>query len=214
MSLAQKLALLHTTPAPIPPGHSTPQFGFPTTTCCGDTPQPNTFTSSWSSFYTTHRLHFIASRCRGTNGTDPDLTTLISTTCERVIPRLLDPSRLNGGKGITPVVIHGDLWSGNASTGLLPGMTEAEDIVYDSSACYAHSEFELGVMRMFGGFGREFWEEYHALVPKTEPVGEWEDRVALYELYHHLNHYALFGGGYRSGAVRIMRDLIKKYGGE
>jgi protein-ribulosamine 3-kinase len=31
-------------------------------------------------------------------------------------------------------------------------------------------------------------------------------------LYHHLNHYAMFGGGYKSGAVSIMRALVKKYG--
>lgn len=30
--------------------------------------------------------------------------------------------------------------------------------------------------------------------------------------YHHLNHYAIFGGGYRGGAVRIMENLIAKYG--
>jgi hypothetical protein len=30
--------------------------------------------------------------------------------------------------------------------------------------------------------------------------------------YHHLNHYAIFGGGYRGGAVSIMKRLIKKYG--
>ena len=37
-------------------------------------------------------------------------------------------------------------------------------------------------MRMFGGFGAGFMKEYHALCPKTEPVGEYEDRVRLYEL--------------------------------
>jgi hypothetical protein len=30
--------------------------------------------------------------------------------------------------------------------------------------------------------------------------------------YHHLNHHAIFGAGYRSGAVSIMQRLIKKYG--
>ena len=93
-------------------------------------------------------------------------------------------------------------------------MSEAEDVVFDSSACYGHSEFELGIMKMFGGFGGSFLKEYHKLVPKTEPAEEYEDRVALYELYHHLNHHALFGGGYRSGAVSIMKNLIAKYGSD
>ena len=54
--------------------------------------------------------------------------------------------------------------------------------MFDPSACYAHSECELGIMRMFGGFGARFLKEYHELCPKTEPVAEYEDRVSLYEL--------------------------------
>lgn len=54
-------------------------------------------------------------------------------------------------------------------------------------------------------------KEYHLLVPKTEPVAEFEDRVKLYEAYHHLNHWAIFGGGYRSGAMGILTSLCKKY---
>lgn len=57
-----------------------------------------------------------------------------------------------------------------------------EEVVFDPSACYAHSEYELGIMRMFGGFGRGFFAEYHDLCPKTEPRVEYEDRVRLYEL--------------------------------
>jgi fructosamine-3-kinase len=214
MTLAQKLAKLHTTSAPIPDGYDKPQFGFPATTCCGDTPQDNTYSSSWEDFYANHRLRFIVNQSKKSNGADKQLESLVEQTCTKVIPRLIGDSHLSGGKGITPVVVHGDLWSGNASRGKLPGMTEAEDIVYDPSSCYAHSEFELGIMKMFGGFGGSFLKEYHKLVPKTEPVDEYEDRVALYELYHHLNHHALFGGGYRSGALRIMKDLIAKYGSD
>ena len=212
MTLAQKLAKLHTTPAPIPEGHEKPTFGFPATTCCGDTPQDNTFTSSWADFYANRRLRFILARSKKSNGPDKDLEKLVERTCTEVVPRLIGDKHLNNGKSITPVVVHGDLWSGNASRGKLPGMTEAEDLVFDSSACYAHSEYELGIMKMFGGFGGSFLKEYHSLCPKTEPVEEYEDRVALYELYHHLNHHALFGGGYRSGAVSIMNKLIRKYG--
>lgn len=29
--------------------------------------------------------------------------------------------------------------------------------------------------------------------------------------YHHLNHHAIFGGGYRSGAMLIMQKLLRKY---
>ncbi|KAK3636342.1 hypothetical protein LTR56_014298 [Elasticomyces elasticus] len=177
MSLAQKLAKLHATPAPVPEGYEKPQFGFPASTCCGDTPQDNTYTSSWADFYANRRLRFIVNQSKKANGADQQLESLVEETCSKVIPRLIGDAYLNNGRGITPVVVHGDLWSGNASVGKLPGMTEPEDVVFDSSACYAHSEFELGIMKMFGGFGASFLKEYHEILPKTEPVKEYEDRV-------------------------------------
>ncbi|KAH7079395.1 Fructosamine/Ketosamine-3-kinase [Paraphoma chrysanthemicola] len=214
-SLAAKLAKLHNTPAPIPDGYDKPQFGFPVTTCCGDTPQDNSYAESWAEFYAENRLRFILRRSEKSNGSDKELHTLVEATASKVVPRLLGDDHLNNGKGITPVVVHGDLWSGNASVGKI-GNTDCdpEDVVYDSSACYAHNEYELGIMKMFGGFGGSFLKEYHELCPKTEPVDEYDDRVKLYELYHHLNHYAMFGGGYKGGAVSMMTALVRKYGGD
>jgi protein-ribulosamine 3-kinase len=104
------------------------------------------------------------------------LKKLIETTADKVVPRLLGDEHL---KGIHPVVVHGDLWSGNTGGGK----------IYDPSAFYAHNEYEFGIMQMFGGFKRAFLEEYHAICAISEPVEEYDDRVPLYELYHHLNHY-------------------------
>jgi protein-ribulosamine 3-kinase len=188
-------------------------FGFPVTTCCGDTPQDNSFKASWADFYAENRLRFILRRGEKSQGKDSELHNLVETTASKVVSRLLSDKHLNNGKGITPVVVHGDLWSGNASTGTIGDADgDPQGVTYDSSALYAHSEYELGDMKMFGGFGASFMDEYHSLCPKTEPVDEYEDRVKLYELYHHLNHWAMFGGGYRSGAVRMMEALVTKYG--
>jgi protein-ribulosamine 3-kinase len=197
-SLAEKLAKLHSTPAPIPEGYAKAQFGFPVTTCCGDTPQDNSYRESWADFYVNNRLHFILKQSEASNGKDHELRKFVEATASKVVPRLLSDDHLNNGRGITPVVVHGDLWSGNTSKGILGGTGGVEDVIYDSSACYAHSEFELGIMRMFGGFGSSFLKEYHTLCPKSEPTGEYEDRVALYELYHHLNHH---GKCVRSSAI-------------
>jgi protein-ribulosamine 3-kinase len=199
----------------VPDGYDTPMFGFPATTCCGDTPQDNSYKSSWADFYANNRLQFILKRAEKAHGVDKEFHNLVETTAAKVVPRLLSDLHLNNGTPITPVVVHGDLWSGNASVGIIGSESagDAEDVVYDSSACYAHSEFELGIMKMFGGFGGSFLKEYHGLCPKTEPVEEYDDRVKLYELYHHLNHYAMFGGGYRGGAMSIMKNLVGKYGG-
>ena len=54
--------------------------------------------------------------------------------------------------------------------------------MFDPSVVYAHSEYELGIMKMFGGFGSGFFKEYEKLVPRAEPKEEYEDRVMLYEL--------------------------------
>lgn len=55
-------------------------------------------------------------------------------------------------------------------------------MIFDSSCCYAHSEYELGIMKMFGGFSEGFFEEYHRLIPKTYPEDEYDDRLSLYAL--------------------------------
>ena len=230
LSLAQKLARLHSTPAPVPQGYDgVPQFGFPVTTCCGDTPQENGFRASWAEFFAEQRLLMILQRGEANNGKDPELRKVVERAARDVVPRLLGDGHLGGEKGISPVVVHGDLWAGNHGKGRFVGRARREDededqggeesgdvveeVVFDPSACYAHNEYEFGIMRMFGGFGGKFWSEYHDMVPKTEPVDEYEDRLSLYESYHHLNHWAIFGGGYRSGAMGILKRLIAKYGG-
>lgn len=212
MSLAAKLARLHTMPAPVPRGYAKAQFGFPVPTCCGDTTQENEYSESWASFFATSRLRAILRQAEASNGRDSALHVLVERVAQEVVPRLLGDQHLNGGKGIMPVVVHGDLWSGNHGRGIVGRQDGVEEVVFDPSACYAHNEYELGIMHMFGGFGGTFLREYHALCPKTEPVDEYDDRVALYESYHHLNHYAIFGGSYKSGATSILQRLLAKHG--
>ncbi|KAL8810761.1 MAG: hypothetical protein Q9223_002141 [Gallowayella weberi] len=182
MSLATKLAKLHTTPAPVPAGYSRPMFGFPETTCCGDTAQPNDYKDSWATFYSENRLLAILDKCERNHGKDAEFRSLVEKTANAVVPRLIGDDHLNDGKGVTPVVIHGDLWSGNKGKGQIGGEGPVEDVVFDPSAVYGHNEYELGIMNMFGGFGKVFFNEYHDLCPKTSPIEEYQDRVSLYEL--------------------------------
>lgn len=46
---------------------------------------------------------------------------------------------------------------------------------------------------MFGGFSSKFYEAYHQVLPKSEPVDDYDTRLDCYELYHHLNHTLMFG---------------------
>lgn len=185
MTLAQRLGKLHNTLAPPDPETDRVRFGFPVPTFCGDTKQPNRFCDSWAEFYAKERLLAVLETSEERNGYDKGMREAVEKTAVVVVPRLLGDGHLGYkdgvGKGVKPVVIHGDLWCGNTDRGQIVG-GEAGDVVYDPSACYGHSEFELGIMNMFGGFGPRFFEEYHAIVPKTEPVEEYKDRVELYEL--------------------------------
>lgn len=177
-SLARKLARLHTTPAPVPEGYDKPMYGFPVPTCCGSTVQDNSWKESWAEFYAENRLRHILRAGEERNGKDGQLSSAVEKVASTVVPRLLGDGHL---KGVKPVVVHGDLWSGNHGRGRIAG-GGVEEVVYDPSAVYGHSEYELGIMRMFGGYGSAFWKEYGELVPKSEPAGEWEDRLKLYEL--------------------------------
>ncbi|CZS99886.1 related to fructosamine-3-kinase [Rhynchosporium graminicola] len=212
LPLAQKLAKLHSTPAPMPDGCDRSMFGFPVPTCCGDTVQNNSYRESWADFYADCRLRHILRCAEKKQGSDASLSQLVSKTASQVVPRLLRDGHLTSpdGSPIVPVLVHGDLWSGNHGKGTI-GTGEVEEVIFDPSACYAHSEFEFGIMGMFGGFEEKFNRDYWRVKGKDEPVDEWDDRRSLYELYHHLNHYAMFGGSYKTSAESIMRKLIKKY---
>lgn len=115
-SLASKLAKLHTTQAPIPEGYDKPMFGFPVSTCCGDTPQDNSFKSTWTEFYAENRLRSIYRAAAKNHGPDKEVANAVEQTADKVVPRLI-----GAVKDIKPVIIHGDLWSGNHSTGQIGG---------------------------------------------------------------------------------------------
>jgi len=70
------------------------------------------------------------------------------------------------------------------------------------------------------GFTKDFFDEYHKIHPRSEP--HYEERQVLYELWHHLNvgccgpvrwcgadgqHTLMFGGSYKSGSMRMMKQL-------
>lgn len=61
-------------------------------------------------------------------------------------------------------------------------------VVFDPASFYAHSEYELGIMEMFGGFGSVVYSAYHEIIPEAKGI---QKRVQLYELFHHLNHWSV-----------------------
>ncbi|KAI1721786.1 fructosamine kinase domain-containing protein [Ditylenchus destructor] len=166
-------------------------FGFHTATCCGFIPQPNDWTDDWTTFFIRNRLKVQVDRIIQERG-DRDIVQLWSKL-ERAAERILkDENEL-------PALVHGDLWSGNWAS------TEDEPVIFDPASFYGTSEYEFGIMIMFGGFDRELNRAYHKLIP--ERAG-FDTRTKLYELFHHLNHWNHFGGSYKASALSLANSLL------
>ncbi|KAK4208172.1 Fructosamine kinase-domain-containing protein [Rhypophila decipiens] len=135
------------------------------------------------------------------------LEALLSALFDKVIPRLLKPL------DITPALIHGDLWYGNAS--VVEG-TNDKAIVYDPAAFYGHNEYELGNWRPARNrFTKEFFDAYHSRVPKSNPVDDYDDRLKFYEMRFNLNAAALLPNQpkYLQMVVDAIMELNKTFTG-
>jgi protein-ribulosamine 3-kinase len=60
---------------------------------------------------------------------------------------------------------------------------------------------------LFGGFGRDFYAAYREHYPLDEGYAV---RRRLYNLYHVLNHFNMFGGGYLSQARGMLDSLLSE----
>lgn len=94
------------------------------------------------------------------------------------MPRLLRPLETEG-RILKPSLVHGDLWEGNT---VVDGNTK-EPLIFDSSAFWAHNEYELGIWRAVRSkLGRPFIEEYFRLCPPSPPTEDMNDRNGLYAM--------------------------------
>jgi fructosamine-3-kinase len=75
----------------------------------------------------------------------------------------------------------------------------------DPAASYSDREAEFGMITLFGGFSDRFFDAYNETNPLPK---EWKQRNPLYQLYHVLNHYLLFGRSYQHQAVQIARYYL------
>ena len=95
-------------------------------------------------------------------------------------------------------LVHGDLWGGNAMA------TTAGPAVIDPAVYYGHREVDLAMSELFGGFSSRFYSAYREANPLD---GGYEERRDLYNLYHLLNHFNLFGEGYLSQVTAALSRL-------
>jgi fructosamine-3-kinase len=181
--MGYKLAAMH---------RSTSQdgFGWNTNNTIGSTPQINPWTSDWGEFYLQHRLEYQFQLASARGGNFPHRAKLSAA-----IPKLL------GDRQVLPSLVHGDLWGGNVGCTLSSG----EPVIFDPATYFGDREVDLAMTELFGGFPDAFYQGYNQAFP-LDPG--YERRKILYNLYHILNHFNLFGGGYAAQANRMIEQIL------
>lgn len=200
-ALGVAMGRLHVAPPTAEAGNPDGRFGFDVDNTIGGTPQPNPWTrpksgtDDWIAFFRDHRIgHQLAL------AGDSRLTALWEND---VAPRLV---ALFEGVDVRPSILHGDLWSGNigSADGGAPS-------IFDPAVYWGHHEAEWG-MSWCAGFSPQFWEGYRSVIPEDPGF---QDRKPLYDAYHQLNHYNLFGGGYLNsswGDLERVKNVLDKKG--
>ncbi len=186
-TMGQQLAALHQWRSS--PGES--YFGWDRDNTIGDTPQPNPWTPNWTTFFRDHRLAFQFQLASRRGGHFPRQAELLEA-----VPQLLADHHPQ------PSLVHGDLWSGNAAI-----TTEGEPVIFDPATYWGDREVDLAMTELFGRFPAPFYEGYNEVFPIAPGYAR---RQVLYNLYHLLNHFNLFGGGYGSQANRMIDQLLNR----
>ncbi|KAM4011788.1 ketosamine-3-kinase-like [Anomaloglossus baeobatrachus] len=168
------------------------KFGFHTVTCCGSIPLVNDWQEDWVAFYCRQRIQRQMELLEEKSG-DREARELWAQL-QLKVPQFFSEM------AVVPALLHGDLWGGNVAE------LDTGPVVFDPACFYGHAEFELAIAGMFGGFGSSFYSAYHSKMPKTPGC---EKRLKLYQLFHYLNHWNHFGGGYRGSSLGTMRSLLK-----
>lgn len=186
--LGEGLAALH--------GVHAERFGWDGDNAIGPTPQLNEWCSDWAAFWRERRLG-PQLELAGRRG----FGRLLEAPGQRLL-EVLDA--LLEGHRPQASLLHGDLWAGNWCTD-----AGGEPVIFDPAAYYGDRETDLAMTRLFGGFGRAFYEAYEgtAALPAGHAV-----RAEVYNLYHVLNHANLFGGGYAQRARAMMDRLLVEAG--
>lgn len=173
--------------------HTGEEFGFPNDNYIGSTPQPNPWTKDGYAFFATKRLLYLARAAHDRGDLDRGEFMDVETLAGR-LPELI-PTQ-------PPSLIHGDLWSGNATTN-----SQGSPAIIDPAVYYGWAEADLAMTTLFGTFPEEFFRAYNEIRPLES---EYRSRFPIYNLYHLLNHLLLFGRGYL-GQVKTILDRYGRF---
>jgi len=181
--LGRALARLH--------GTGAPSFGREDRRTTGSRGLPNEPCETWARFYATNRLRPLARLAAEAKALPRDAIREL----EALAGRLADL----GGPPEPPARLHGDLWGGNRIVG-----SGGRSWLIDPAAHGGHREFDLAMMRLFGGFGDACFAAYQEIAPLAEG---WAERVPLHQLAPLTVHAIKFGGGYVGATLRALQAL-------
>ncbi len=181
--MGRQLAQLHRSPV------SHRAFGWEMNNTIGSTVQMNPPTADWGEFFRDHRLGYQLQLAKRRGGHFPQAEALLAA-----VPQLL------GNHAPEPSLVHGDLWCGNGAC-----LVSGEAVIFDPATYVGDREVDLAMTELFGGFPPAFYQGYHQIFP---PNPGYETRKILYNLYHILNHFNLFGGSYGDQANRMIGQLL------
>jgi len=187
ISLGHDLAALHA----VDVGE---RYGFHHDNFCGPSPQSNVWCDDWVTFNREHRLRPQVDRAARTGQLSDD-------EAQRVRDLVDDLDRFIPSRP-TPALLHGDLWSGNA----IP--TADDRVALIDPACSIGDRWaDVAMMELFGGFSSACRSAYEARHAAPSDV---DQRLAIYQLYHVLNHANLFGRGYVGRAMSLVDGLRRR----
>ncbi len=161
-------------------------FGFPVEGFIGTSDQKKGLEDNWIDCFLNLR---IIPQLLILESTNLD-KAIINKVKEKIKSELMDHKPIN-------VLVHGDLWSGNAGTD-----KSGKGVIFDPASWWADNEVDIAMTKLFGSFRKEFYEEYHRFFPIRKGF---EKRIIIYNFYHILNHANMFGGGY----LKQVKDYIK-----
>lgn len=181
--LGEQLAGLHRKT-----GHA---FGWERDNTIGTTPQLNSIETDWIQFYRDQRLRrqLELAALHGASSALLDSGERLLASIYEFFP----------GYAPQPSLLHGDLWSGNA------GYLADEPVLFDPAVYYGDRESDIAMTELFGGFPDVFYAAYKANWP-LDPG--YATRKLLYQLYHLLNHFNLFGGTYGKQSLDMINRLL------
>jgi fructosamine-3-kinase len=149
--------------------------------------------SNWANFYFNKRILYQFQLAEKLGNSTPELRKGISNL-ENKIEEIVSDSKEK------PSLLHGDLWGGNYMVD-----DNGNAVLIDPAVYYGHREADLGMTKLFGGFSSEFYNAYHE---RFQLEDGYDYREHIYKLYHVLNHLNLFGGGYYSQALSLIKFYI------